>query len=77
MIFIPICFLLAALWSFFRGYKQWTSGSIKTTLPPLGGPVKREESDKRVGWFTIGANIFGLIFLALAVGSYIIVQAEK
>ena len=77
MIFIPICFLLAAIWSFFRGYKQWTSGSIKTTTPTFDGPVKREESDKRVGWFTIGANIFGLILLALAVGSYIMVQGEK
>ena len=77
MIFIPICFLLAAIWSFYKGYKQWTSGSIKTTMPPLGGPVKREESDKRVNWFTVGANIFGLILLALAVGSYIMVQSEK
>ncbi len=77
LLLIPIGFLIAALISFYKGYKQWTSGSIKTTMPPLGGPVTREESDKRVGWFTVGANIFGLIFLALAIGSFIMVQAER
>ena len=77
MIFIPICFLLAALFSFYKGYKQWSSGSTITTMDRNGGPVTRTDSDKRVNWFTVGANIFGLILLALAVGSYIIVQSEK
>jgi len=77
MIFIPIAFLLCALFSFYKGYKQWTSGSVLTTMDPKGGPVKRDESKTRVNWFTIGANIFGLILLGLAVGSYIMVQAEK
>lgn len=77
MIFIPICFLLAALYSFYKGYKQWTSGSVLTTMPKDGGPVKREESKTKVNWFTIGANIFGLILLALAIGSYIMVQSER
>ena len=77
MIFIPICFLLAALYSFYKGYKQWTSGSVLTKVPKDGGPVTREESKKRVGWFTVGANIFGLILLGLAIGSYIMVQSER
>lgn len=77
MIFIPIGFLLAALYSFYRGYKQWTSGTTTTTMDPKGGPVTRTDSDERLSWFSIGANIFGLIFLVLAIGSFIIQQGEK
>lgn len=74
---IPIAFLLASLYSFYKGYKQWTSGSIVTHVPRDGGPIIRKESDKRVSWFSIGANIFGLIFLALSIGSFIAMQAER
>lgn len=77
MIFIPIAFLLAALWSFIKGYKQWTSGTTITTMDRNGGPVTRTDSSKRMSWFSIGANIFGLIFLALAIGSFIVLQSEK
>lgn len=77
MIFIPIGFLLAALWSFYRGYKQWSSGTTTTTMDPRGGPVTRTDSDKRMSWFSIGANIFGLILLAMAIGSFIVVQSER
>jgi hypothetical protein len=77
MIFIPIGILLASLFSFYKGYKNWSAGSVKTTMPPLGGPVTTEESKKRLSWLSIGANIFGLILLALAIGAYIVVQSEK
>lgn len=74
---IPIAFLLASLYSFYKGYKQWTSGTIITHNPRYGGPVTEEESKKRMSWFSIGANIFGLIFLALSIGSFIAMQAER
>jgi len=77
MIFIPIAFLLASLYSFFRGYKQWTSGTTITDRNAQGIPIGEHDSKERMSWFAIGANIFGLILLALAIGSYIIVQGEK
>jgi hypothetical protein len=77
MITIPILFLIASLYSFYKGYKQWTSGSVITKVPRDGGPVIREESDKRVSWTSIGANVFGVILFVLAVGSFIIVQSER
>jgi hypothetical protein len=46
-------------------------------VPRDGGPVIREESDKRVSWTSIGANVFGVILFVLAVGSFIIVQSER
>lgn len=77
MYLIPIACLIAAIISFYKGYKQWKSGSIVTHVPHTGGPVTRTESDKRVSWFSIGANIFGLIFSALALGSFITMLAER
>lgn len=74
---IPIAFFLAAVYSFYKGYKQWTSGTIITHVPRDGGPVTRTESDKRMSWFSIGANIFGLIFLALSIGSLIVMIGER
>ncbi len=77
MIFIPIGLLVAAIVSFFKGNQQWKSGTTTTTMGPNGGPVTRTDSDKRMPWSSIGANIFGIIFLVLAIGSFIWMQLEK
>ena len=77
LLFIPIALLLASIWSFYKGYKQWSSGTIITTMDPKGGPVTRTESDKRMSWFSIGANWFGIIFLCAAAGSYFIMLSER
>ena len=77
MLFIPIGFLVAAIISFYKGNKQWKSGTTTTTMDPRGGKVTRTDSSKRMPWTSIGANIFGLIFLALAICSFIWMQLEK
>lgn len=74
---IPVGFLIASVISFYKGYKQWTSGTITRNVPRYGGPVTETESKKRMSWFSIGANIFGLIFLGLAIGSFLLMNADK
>ncbi len=77
MIFIPIGILIASIISFIKGHNQWTSGTTTTTMGPNGGPVTRTDSTKRMPWSSIGANIFGIIFLVLAIGVFIWMQLEK
>jgi hypothetical protein len=73
---IPVGLFLASLWSFYRGYKQWKSGS-KWWGKDERGVAKQFESDERVPYFSVGATIFGIILLVCAIGSYIWMQSEK
>ena len=77
MIFIPIGILIASIVSFVIGNKQWKSGTEITTMGPNGGPVTRTDSSKRMSWSSIGANVFGIIFLLLAIGVFVWMQLEK
>lgn len=74
---LPYVFLALSLISFYKGNKQWKSGSVITSTPHNGGPVSRTDSKERKSWFAIGANVFGLMFLALAIGSFIVMLNEK
>jgi hypothetical protein len=69
---IPVGLFLAAIWSFYRGIKQWRSGSTWTTDDGV-----QHTSNKRVGFFTVGATIFGIIFLLAAIGSAIWMYSER
>lgn len=73
---IPLGFFLASVWSFYRAYQQWKSGSVWWEKNEYGVPVKKE-SDKRVPFFSIGAARYGLAFLAAAIGSFIWMHMEK
>lgn len=70
---IPLGLFLASMYSFYRGLQQWKSGSAGYE----GFPVKWTTDGKRVNFFTIGATVFGLIFLACAIGSFVWMQLEK
>lgn len=70
---IPVGLFLASLWSFYRGYNQWKSGSGGYE----GNPPKWVESEDRVPYFSVGATIFGIILLVCAIGSFIWMQSEK
>ena len=76
MIFIPIGILIASIVSFVIGNKQWKSGSV-ITKNPIDGTVTRTDSKERVSWSSIGANVFGIIFLLLAIGVFVWMQLEK
>lgn len=76
MIFIPIGILIAAIISFVIGNKQWKSGSV-ITKNPIDGTVTRTDSKEMVSWSSIGANVFGLIFLAIAIGVAVVMYFEK
>ena len=73
---IPLVLFLASLWSFYRGYKQWKSGSGGYQKDSRGVDVW-VESDERVPYFSVGATVFGIIFLVLAIGSFVWMQLEK
>jgi len=73
---IPVGLFLASLWSFYRGYTQWKSGS-KWWGKDASGRPKQFESDERVSYLSVGATVFGIILLACAIGSFIWMQAEK
>ena len=70
---IPLVLLLTSLWSFYRGYKQWKSGSGGY----VGNPPRWVDNDEKVPYFSVGATIFGIILLAAAIGSFIWMQIEK
>lgn len=72
---IPLGLFLASLWSFYRGYKQWKSGS--GGYKKVGGVERWVESDDRVSYLSVGATVFGIILLACAIGSFIWMQLEK
>lgn len=77
LLFIPIGLLVAALVSFIKGYKQWTSGTTTTTMDPRGGPVTRTDSNKRRPWTSIGAFWFAILFLICAIGSFAWMMSER
>ncbi len=70
---IPVGLFLAAIWSFYRGFKQYQSGSGGYQ----GNPPKWVESDEKVPLFSIGAIWFGIIFLACAISSVLWMYLEK
>lgn len=69
---IPVGLLLASIWSFYRGYTQWQSGSQWTDDNGV-----HHTSKEKVPFFSVGATIFGIILLAAAIGSFIWMQLEK
>lgn len=73
---IPLGFLLASLWSFYRSYTQWKSGSGGYEKDSRGVDVW-VESDEKVPFFSIGATWFGIILLGCAIGSFVWMQLEK
>ena len=73
---IPLGLLLASIFSFYKGVKQWKSGS--TWDEDLGmGKLVKHESDERVGFFSVGANVFGAILLVAAIVSFVIMLGDK
>ena len=73
---IPLGFLLASIFSFYKGVKQWQSGS--TWDEDLGmGKLVKHESDEKVAFFSIGANVFGLCFLIAAIVSFVVMLGDK
>lgn len=68
---IPLGLFLASVWSFYRGYTQWKSGSTWTTEDG-----KQHTSKEKVSFFSVGATIFGIIFLLAAIGSFIWMKLE-
>jgi hypothetical protein len=73
---IPLVLLLGSLWSFYRGYTQWKSGSGGWVTQP-NGTKKWVESDEKVNFWSIGATVFGIILLLAAIGSFVWMQLEK
>jgi hypothetical protein len=73
---IPLGLFLASVWSFYRAVKQWNSGSIWWGKDERG-VAKQFTSDEKVGFFSIGATIFGVIFLVAAIGAVIWMNLEK
>jgi hypothetical protein len=69
---IPLGLFLSSVWSFYRGIKQWKSGSTWTTEDGI-----QHTSKDKVPFFSVGATWFGIIFLAAAIGSFIWMQLEK
>jgi hypothetical protein len=76
LIGLPFVILALSIYSFYRGYKQWKSGSIWWGKDEHGA-AKQFTSDERVGFFTVGATWFGIILLVAAIGSFIWMQLEK
>lgn len=74
---IPLGFLIASIVSFYKGYKQWTSGTTITNTPRYGGEVTTTDTKERMSWFSIGANWFGIIFLACSIVSFLVMQSDK
>jgi hypothetical protein len=72
---IPLGLFLASVWSFYRGYKQWKSGS--GGYQKVNGVDTWVESDEKVPFFSVGATIFGIILLVCAIGSFFWMQSEK
>lgn len=67
--FIPAALILAALYSFYRGYKQSKSGSVYGQ--------NSFESDENVSFWKCPATIFGYIFTAALVISYFVMLSDK
>jgi len=61
-----------SIYSFYRGNKQWKSGSTWTTSDGV-----QHSSKDRVPFFSVGATVFGIILLLAAIGSFIWIQLEK
>lgn len=70
--FIPLALTLAALYSFYRGYRQSKSGSLEDS----GGGGTRE-SDINVPFYKCPATIYGYILTAAAIAVYFLMQADK
>ena len=77
MIFIPIGIFIVSIISFVIGNKQWKSGTVVTVRDGSGIPVGEKDSSKRMPWTSIGANVFGLIFLAIAIAVAVVMYFEK
>lgn len=73
---IPVGLFLGCVWSFYRAYKQWKSGSAGYVTKP-DGTTKWEESKEKVPFFSIGATWFGIILLAATIGSIIWMKLEQ
>jgi dolichol kinase len=73
---IPLGLILGSIWSFYRSFKQWKSGSAGYEKDARGVDVW-VENDEKVPYFSIGATWFGIILLCAAIGSFIWMHLEK
>lgn len=68
---IPVGFLLAALYSAYRGYRSSKSNS--TTQTP-GGTI---DNTGNVSYLKTGGGLFSLIFLAAALVSFLLINSDR
>ena len=73
---IPLILLAASAYSFYRGYKQWKSGSAGYVFDENGKPTWTE-SDKRVKFWTIGSVVFGIGFFVAFIIVVILMAGDK
>lgn len=70
---IPLGLFLGSVWSAYRTYIQWKSGSGGYE----GNPPRWVESDERVPLTSIGAFWFAAILLFCSIGSLLWMISEK
>jgi len=73
---IPVGLFLAGLWSFYRGFIQWKSGSGWWGTDERG-VSKWFESDDKIPYWSVGANVFGVLFIAFSIGAAVWMWLEK
>ena len=69
--FIPLATLLAALYSFYRGYKQSQSGSLQR-----GPDNSTIESDENIPFWACTATIFGYILTVATIAIFFMMKAD-
>lgn len=69
---IPVGLFLAALYSFYRGYKQSKGGSLEDS----GGGGTRE-SDINISFWKCPATVFGYIFLAASIIVALVMHSDR
>ena len=75
--FLPYITLILSFYSFYRGYKQWISGTTITNVPRNGGQVTRTDTKERQSWLSIGANWFGIILFVGSIVWIIALHSDK
>ena len=70
---LPFVGLAIAIWCFYRGVKQWKSGSGGYE----GNPPRWVESDEKVNLWTIGAMVHGYMVLAASIVIFFLMRGDK
>lgn len=73
---IPALALILSIYSFFRAYKQWKSGSTWDEVDQFGKRTIRESKEK-VKFLSIGATRFGIVLLLAAIAIWYLMQQDK